>query len=716
MFALIFILSITQTNSLVFNPECAWLETSQQDFKDGYFERNIYASHRGGGAVEFAPRFDLDNNGYIDVMIGGDNNYAIWVYWGSTSGYDPNRRTSYARAGGGNCDGGDLNTDGFPDLLVTQWDLSKVSVYWGTAAGPDPNRRTDIACGAQGNEACFIADFNKDGYLDIVVDVYTLSACCIFWGSATGFNPSHRTELPATRAGLNLEVGDFNKDNWLDLLVVNVWSSTNYVYWGDPSGFSSSRVTALPYTSGNPHGASAADLNRDGYLDLVFSGNPQAYIYWGSRSGYSASSRQIVNPGPTFGGNNIADLNNDGFLDIIFIEDGRTRVYWGSAAGYSDQNVRDIGPSIFGAGGTVADYNLDGNLDVFIDNNQHYANSYIIYGPEFNTWLGLPCDGDHHITFREIGNIYDRKYCEDYCSSVFDAGFSANWGRLVWKDSLAVGSLIKVYLRSGKTPVPDSTWSEWVEVPNGGNIPDELNARYLQYQAKLFYLSPARLPVLCEVKVTYGTAVSACVDIDPNTINMRSVGKPITGYIELSGHKADSINVRTVKLEFEGNVVNANLVPSGVGDHNGNGVEDMMVKFDRQRVISILKPGVAVITVSGSLIDGTNFSGQDTVMVIDPSDKEVSGGVYPNPLKSKSTISLYHGDRAVDCTGPISVQVFDVSGRRVKTLLRAAQPTGQKTVVWDGRSDNGGVLPNGIYYVQIRTTTKVASEKIMIMR
>ncbi len=39
-----------------------WLETTQEDFADGIFERNLFVSHRNGGALEFVPRLDLNND------------------------------------------------------------------------------------------------------------------------------------------------------------------------------------------------------------------------------------------------------------------------------------------------------------------------------------------------------------------------------------------------------------------------------------------------------------------------------------------------------------------------------------------------------------------------------------------------------------------------------------------------------------------------------
>jgi len=58
--------------------------------------------------------------------------------------------------------------------------------------------------------------------------------------------------------------------------------------------------------------------------------------------------------------------------------------------------------------------------------------------------------------------------------------------------------------------------------------------------------------------------------------------------------------------------------PDGVGDYDEDGILDLMVKFDRQEVISLLEEGDATLTVSGELLDGTPFEGSDTIRVISP--------------------------------------------------------------------------------------------------
>jgi len=77
--------------------------------------------------------------------------------------------------------------------------------------------------------------------------------------------------------------------------------------------------------------------------------------------------------------------------------------------------------------------------------------------------------------------------------------------------------------------------------------------------------------------------IPATVDIDPDTLNLKSKGRWITAYIELpEGYDVNDINVSTVRLN---DTIAAEQHPAEVGDHDEDGIPDLMVKFDRRAVI-----------------------------------------------------------------------------------------------------------------------------------
>jgi archaellum component FlaG (FlaF/FlaG flagellin family) len=593
-----------------------WIETTQEDFADGTFERNIYASHYDGGALEFAPRFDLNNDGFIDLFTTSRNGPDVRIYWGSASGYNASNVTVFPASGAGNCDAADVNIDGYADFLVTHRNENKLAIYWGTPAGPNPSFKTDIYINWGGGEACFIADCNKDGYLDIAHDHLTNGYSGVLWGSNTGYNFNNRTDLPISDGQHNIEIADYDKDNWLDIVFNdNGW---NKIYWGSDSGYYPGNMTDIMTINNSSHGVSTGDCNQDHYLDLIFTHwyDPVAYIFWGDSTGYSATNMQILNPGYCYGGSTIANINADSYPDIVFFRGGygehQQVIYWGSVTGYSDSNRTWIGIPIEASGGCVADFDHDGDMDIFSNAITGGGYSYVFWAPSYSTYTALPTGTDHHGMFREIGNAYDRTYREDYLSSIYDAGEETAWGIIEWDDSLPPQSDVLMDVRTGNTPTPDSTWSGWDSVGNGENIPDSLMSQYIQYRAHLTYENPAYLPFLYEVRIELGPAVMILLEPDQadSTMPGQSISYPV-----------DVINVNvgndTIDLDYQ------HTMPWQIGffdstgmnpliDNNGNGFIDVVV--DSNDTVGIIVTVTPPDSAQGGEIDSLTVVGTSSVI------------------------------------------------------------------------------------------------------
>lgn len=148
---------------------------------------------------------------------------------------------------------------------------------------------------------------------------------------------------------------------------------------------------------------------------------------------------------------------------------------------------------------------------------------------------------------------------------------------------------------------------------------------------------------ICAIGICFmlGTSVStlpalastaeATVNIDPDTLNIKSGGEWITAYIEpLDPFNVSDIDISTVFLE---NVIPAEsdskygfVKDPEIKDRDGNGIPELMVKFDRYTVVNYILsimihesplPKTSIeLTVSGKLYDGTPFEGSDWITVI----------------------------------------------------------------------------------------------------
>ena len=114
-------------------------------------------------------------------------------------------------------------------------------------------------------------------------------------------------------------------------------------------------------------------------------------------------------------------------------------------------------------------------------------------------------------------------------------------------------------------------------------------------------------------------SISLTVDINPETLNLRSRGKWITAYIELpEGYSVDDINASSILLNETISVDLEALIE--IGNHDNDTIPDLMVNFNLTDVADyILSEGIVygnvTLTVSGKLYDGTSFSGSDVILV-----------------------------------------------------------------------------------------------------
>lgn len=81
----------------------------------------------------------------------------------------------------------------------------------------------------------------------------------------------------------------------------------------------------------------------------------------------------------------------------------------------------------------------------------------------------------------------------------------------------------------------------------------------------------------------------------------------------------------------------------------------------------------------------------------------------PNPFTEKTVIS-YH----VAAQGKLTLKIYDITGKKIITLVNEEKTTGTHTVQWDGTDSQGKRVPSGTYFYQIRWENRDASAKKMI--
>ncbi|MEZ4388237.1 MAG: T9SS type A sorting domain-containing protein [Candidatus Krumholzibacteriia bacterium] len=86
-------------------------------------------------------------------------------------------------------------------------------------------------------------------------------------------------------------------------------------------------------------------------------------------------------------------------------------------------------------------------------------------------------------------------------------------------------------------------------------------------------------------------------------------------------------------------------------------------------------------------------------------------GNFPNPFNPQTSIKF-----TLNGTAATSLEVFDVSGRKVRTLLDHVLDAGEHTVPFNGRDDAGQALPSGTYLAKLRSGDQVTTHKLVLAK
>jgi glycosidase len=82
--------------------------------------------------------------------------------------------------------------------------------------------------------------------------------------------------------------------------------------------------------------------------------------------------------------------------------------------------------------------------------------------------------------------------------------------------------------------------------------------------------------------------------------------------------------------------------------------------------------------------------------------------VYPNPSPREFTIEIRNINPS-----PVNISVLDLSGRLIRLLKSETSSEGSALMKWDGKTSNGTEAGKGIYIIQVRTTGRIETTKIV---
>lgn len=84
---------------------------------------------------------------------------------------------------------------------------------------------------------------------------------------------------------------------------------------------------------------------------------------------------------------------------------------------------------------------------------------------------------------------------------------------------------------------------------------------------------------------------------------------------------------------------------------------------------------------------------------------------YPNPFNPSTKIEF-----TLARSGFVTLKIYDTLGRKVRTLVSEVLSSGYKSVIWDGKNDEGKEVASGVYFYQLKAGDISEPKKMLLLK
>ena len=163
--------------------------------------------------------------------------------------------------------------------------------------------------------------------------------------------------------------------------------------------------------------------------------------------------------------------------------------------------------------------------------------------------------------------------------------------------------------------------------------------------------------------------------------------------------------------------LNQNASAKGIFKYNGSAFgyscgNNMTLMCHKGNTICVEHGSIAIHLEKGDL-PGTCTPGSIINNKANPEIEQQAKelNIYPNPVVNSTTILF-----SVPQSGNVSIQIFDLSGRLIKTLATKEMQAGTHQVLWNVKDEKGNAVSSGIYLLRLNTGGYSVTKKLSVFK
>lgn len=652
--------------------------------------------------VELVEVNDIDNDGDDDIVYGGGGLEGFKLLYNNGSGVFDSSQTLFVNNGqNSNVKRGltvtDLNNDGIKDILAFSG-VGFGGLYFLDGSNNFNSSLIDRDGIDLGGDIA-VADFDGNGLKDVVrQNIGDDFVSILFQESNMVFRKEFLELHWDNRGPGQMSVGDLDGDEDLDLVFPENGNVDGDLSWFENIKgnlyrhylYSEIEAVRLPKIT---------DLDNDGDLDIVVTAGDDGVkteedeIVWYENRGKNTFIENRIDDNISFpAGLALGDLDGDGFTDVIATAYEDSSLFWYKKNGPGWKRIVVDESLNNPLGCDVADINSDNNLDIALC---AYGESKILW--YMNNGSGL-----------FTRKVVDPNLNEPQKIKIWDMDNDGDLDIVV--TTLDTNNTVVLYLNNGSEVFSRSTLitgqkSSSLDIGDwdGNNTPDII------------------------VGFDKGTSVGSAKRDVAVLLNNGQAGFSDSTLI-VREERTDVLKLVDVDKDNDLDIIfgsgSAGIFPLRLALNSNGSIEKIKDITDRAvRVYGIDAADInedGIIDIAASdQVNSTN----NLLLLVGDIESAVSDNLstipnsfslyqnYPNPFNPLTNIQY-----DINKPGQVSLVIFNILGKKVRTLVNGEKQSGSYHIQWDSRSDNGNLLPSGIYIMQIKASGTQISRKMVLLK